>query len=85
MTGADLLAWQGVVIFVVVLIAGAVFLVVFLRHRREVTVAQAALTRDDAYRLLAEQTSAEVARLAGEVADLRRSMSEVERLMRAVD
>jgi len=85
MTGADLLAWQGVVIFVVVLIAAGVALAVLLRHRRAVAVAQAALTRDDAYRRLAEQTAAEVARLASEVAELRRSMSEVERLMRAVD
>jgi HAMP domain-containing protein len=85
MMDADLLAWQGVVIFVVVLIAAAVFLVLFLRHRREIVVARAALARDDAYRRLAEQTAAEVARLAGEVGDLRRSMAEVERLMRAVD
>jgi hypothetical protein len=84
-TASDLLAWQGVLIFVLILVATAVFLPLVLRHHRQVAVARAELTRDDAYQTLAAQTSADVARLAGEVAELRRSMSEVERLMRAVD
>jgi hypothetical protein len=84
-TGSDLLAWQGVIIFVLVLIAAAGFVPLFLRHRREVLGARATLARDDAYQRLAAQMSTEVGRLAGEIADLRRSMAEVERLMRAVD
>ena len=58
---SDLLAWQGVVIFVLVLIASAVLLVVYLRHHRAVLQARAENARDDAYRRLAEQTTTEVA------------------------
>jgi uncharacterized protein YlxW (UPF0749 family) len=84
-TSSDLLPWQGVFIFLAVLMVTTVLAVLFLRHHREVVLAQAAIAREDAYQRLATQTTTEVARLASEVTDLRRSMAEVERLMRAVD
>lgn len=83
----DLLAWQGIV----VLLVGAVLVVVLSRQLRLMLQARAALARDDAYRDLAAQSAAaqrqhaaEVAALTAEVAEVKRALSSVERMMREV-
>ena len=84
MTGESLLAWQGVFIFLVVATASTILLVVHMRHRNRLAVAQATAARDEAYRELAATSVAQVARMADEVAALRNAVGEVQRLLREV-
>ncbi|HZM78288.1 MAG TPA: hypothetical protein VFC19_21400 [Candidatus Limnocylindrales bacterium] len=83
MTG-DLLAWQGVFMFVAVAIAATTLLVVHMRHRHKLALARATADRDEAYRELAATSVAEVARMADEVAALRNAVGEVQRLLREI-
>lgn len=77
-------AWQGVLVFVAVAIISTVVFAIYLRHRRALVVARLASDRDGAYRELAATTTAEVARLASEIAALRTSVAEVQRVLREV-
>jgi len=84
---SDLVAWQGTIVFLAVLVTVAVVVVVLGWQRR----AKAALARDDAYRELSaeavaaqRQHAAEVAALTIEVGELKRSLAAIERMMREV-
>jgi hypothetical protein len=82
--GAGLLAWQGVFIFVAVATAATILLFVYLRNRNRLAVAREARAQDGAYRELAATATAEVARMADEIAALRKAVDEVHRLLREV-
>jgi len=84
---SDLVAWQGTIVFLAVLVTVAVVVVVLGWQRR----ARAGLARDDAYRELSaeavaaqRQHAAEVAALTAEVGELKRSLAAIERMMREV-
>jgi len=84
MIEGDLLAWQGVFMFLVVAIAAAILLAIHMHHRNKLAVARVAAAREEAYRELAATSIAEVARMADEVAALRNAVGEVQRLLREV-
>jgi Tfp pilus assembly protein PilO len=84
---SGLVAWQGTIIFLALLLTVAVVVVVLGWQRR----ARAALARADAYRELSaeaaaaqRQHAAEVAALTAEVSELKRSLAAIERMMREV-
>lgn len=85
MNAENLIAWQGVFIGIVILVVGTVLTLVLMRHLRSIVEARAAIAREGAYHDLALSTTAEVARLADEVAELRRSVSGLEQLLREVE
>jgi hypothetical protein len=85
MSAADLLPWQGVIMFVVTLLVVAALLPVFLRRYGQVAAARSAVVTEEAYRDLVATTAKELARLADELGALKRSVAEVERLLREVD
>jgi hypothetical protein len=80
----NLLAWQGVFMFLAVAIASTILLMVFMRYRHQLAVARAATAPNEAYRELAATATAEVARMADEIAALKSAVSEVQRLLREV-
>jgi hypothetical protein len=84
MSDGGLLAWQGIFVFVAVATVSTILLTVYLRTRRALAVARTATARDEAYRELAATTTAEVARMASEIAALRSSVAEVQRILREV-
>jgi hypothetical protein len=92
MTAEDLLAWQGPLVTVLALaVVGTAAVLVWREYSRAAT-AKAEVTRDQAYRQLAEaqlatqrQYAEELSRLAAEVADLKRSTATIEKLLREVN
>jgi hypothetical protein len=91
MNGEELLAWQGVIVFLIALPVLATVVTLLGRQYRRVAEAKAALARDEAYRELAaaavaahQQNATELAKLATDLDDVKRSMAAVERLLRAV-
>jgi hypothetical protein len=84
MNAGSLLAWQGVFVFLAVATASTILLVVYMRNRHELAVARVAAAPDAAYRQLAATATAEVARMADEIAALRNAVGEVQRLLREV-
>lgn len=91
MDGETLLAWQGVLVFIVVATLVTVLVLVIARQYGRVVSARTALGRDQAYRELAataaaaqQQYAAELAGLAAEVRELKQSVAAVERLLREV-
>jgi HAMP domain-containing protein len=84
MMDGGLLAWQGVFIFVAVATLAPILTMVFLRHQRHMVTARAATAQDAAYRELAAATTAEITRMANEIAALNQAVGEVQRLLREV-
>ena len=84
MNETNLLAWQGVFVFVALLVVASVLTATFLHHHRQVVKARAGAADADAYRQLVATTTTEVARLADEIEELKRSVAEMARLLREV-
>jgi len=72
-----LMAWQGVFMTLAALLVLAALAMYFGAQYRRIVVARAEAARDGAYRELAERT-------ATELAELRRSVTAIEKLMRDV-
>jgi hypothetical protein len=91
MDGETLLAWQGVLVLIVVATVVTVLALVIARQYGRAVAARTALHRDQAYRELAaaavaaqQRYAASLADLVAEVGELKRSVAAVERLLREV-
>jgi hypothetical protein len=92
MTAEELLAWQGPLVTVVAIALLGTIAVLIWREYTRSAEAKALVTRDQAYRDLAEaqlaaqrQHAGEVAALAAEMAELRRATTAIEKLLREVN
>lgn len=92
MTADELLAWQGPLVTVVAIALLGAIAVLSWREYARAAEAKATVARDQAYRDLADaqlatqrQHAEDLARLAADVAELRRATAAIEKLLREVN